>query len=148
MQETLETQVPSLAGEDPLEEGMAIHSSVLAWRVPMDRGARKATVHSITKSRTRLKWLSTHMHKEDKLQNNWTLSQVLNVDLDASFSSRRYWHPGPDNSLLLGEKNCPVHHRVFGSIPDLYPLDDSAPTLVVATKSISKLCHRPPGERE
>ena len=43
MQETLETQVPSLAGEDPLEEGMAIHSSVLAWRVPMDRGARKAT---------------------------------------------------------------------------------------------------------
>ena len=29
-----ETQVPSLVGEDPLEEGMATHSSVLAWRIP------------------------------------------------------------------------------------------------------------------
>ena len=30
----LETQVQSLGGEDPLEEEMAIHSSVLAWRIP------------------------------------------------------------------------------------------------------------------
>ena len=29
-----ETQVQSLVGEDPLEEGMATHSSVLAWRIP------------------------------------------------------------------------------------------------------------------
>ena len=29
-----ETQVQFLDGEDPLEEGMATHSSVLAWRVP------------------------------------------------------------------------------------------------------------------
>ena len=29
-----ETWVPSLSGEDPLEEGMATHSSVLAWRLP------------------------------------------------------------------------------------------------------------------
>ena len=34
-----ETQVRSLGGEDPLEEGMAVHSSILAWRIPMDRGA-------------------------------------------------------------------------------------------------------------
>ena len=27
-------RVPSLGGEDPLEEGMATHSSVLAWRIP------------------------------------------------------------------------------------------------------------------
>ena len=32
--ETEETQVPSLGGEDPLEEGMATHSSALAWRIP------------------------------------------------------------------------------------------------------------------
>ena len=32
-----ETQVPSLGGEDPLEEGMATHSSIFAWRIPMDR---------------------------------------------------------------------------------------------------------------
>ena len=30
----IETQVPSLGGEDPLEEGMATHSSILAWRIP------------------------------------------------------------------------------------------------------------------
>ena len=47
--------VPSLGWEDPLEEGMATHSSILAWRIPMDRGACWATVHGITKSPI---WLS------------------------------------------------------------------------------------------
>jgi len=37
-----ETWVPSLGWEDPLEEGMATHSSILAWRIPMDRGAWQA----------------------------------------------------------------------------------------------------------
>ena len=41
-----ETEVQSLGWEDPLEKGMAAHSSVLAWRKnPMDRGACLATVH-------------------------------------------------------------------------------------------------------
>ena len=40
--------------EDPLEEGMAIHSSILVWRIPVDRGAWQATVHGVTKSQTRL----------------------------------------------------------------------------------------------
>ena len=39
---------------------MATHSSILAWRIPMDREAWRATVHGVTKSRTGLKWLSTH----------------------------------------------------------------------------------------
>ena len=34
MQETQETWVQSLGGEDPLEEGMAAHSSILVWRIP------------------------------------------------------------------------------------------------------------------
>ena len=34
MQETQEMQVLSLGQEDPLEEGMATHSSILAWRIP------------------------------------------------------------------------------------------------------------------
>ena len=40
--------------EDPLEEGMEIHSSILVWRIPVDRGAWQATVHGVTKSQTRL----------------------------------------------------------------------------------------------
>ena len=34
IQETQETWVQSLGQEDPLEEGMATHSSILAWRIP------------------------------------------------------------------------------------------------------------------
>ena len=33
---------------------MATHSSILAWRIPMDRGAWWAVVHGVTKSQTRL----------------------------------------------------------------------------------------------
>ena len=49
-----ETQVQSLGWEDPLEEGMATHSSILAWRIPMDSGAWQAVVHGVAKSQTRL----------------------------------------------------------------------------------------------
>ena len=35
--------------EDPLEKGMATHSSILAWRIPMDRGAWRAAVHGVAK---------------------------------------------------------------------------------------------------
>ena len=40
--------------EDPQEEGMATHSSILAWRIPRDRGAWRATVHGVTKGQTQL----------------------------------------------------------------------------------------------
>ena len=35
-----------------LEEGMATHPSILAWRIPMDRGAWQAAIHGVTKSQT------------------------------------------------------------------------------------------------
>ena len=43
-----ETWVQSLVWEDPLEKGMATHSSILAWRISMDRGAWQAVVHGVT----------------------------------------------------------------------------------------------------
>ena len=46
-----ETRVVSLGQEDPLKKGMAIHSSILAWRIPMDRGAWRATVHGVARVR-------------------------------------------------------------------------------------------------
>ena len=47
-----ETRVPSLGAEDPLEEGMATHSSILAWRIRMGRGVWQAIVHGVAKSWT------------------------------------------------------------------------------------------------
>ena len=47
-----ETWVQSLGWEDPLEEGMKTDSNILAWRIPMERGAWQATVHGVTKSKT------------------------------------------------------------------------------------------------
>ena len=44
-----ETQVQFLGGEDPLKKEMATHSSILAWRIPTDKGAWQATVHGVTR---------------------------------------------------------------------------------------------------
>ena len=42
-----ETWVSSLGWEDPLEESMATHFCILAWRIPMDRGAWQAMVQGV-----------------------------------------------------------------------------------------------------
>ena len=47
-----ETCIRSLGWEDPLEEGKATHSSILAWRIPMSREAWWATVQWVAKSQT------------------------------------------------------------------------------------------------
>ena len=45
-----ESWVQSLGWEDSLEEGMATHANILAWRIPMDTGAWWATVHGVMKN--------------------------------------------------------------------------------------------------
>ena len=42
-----ETQIQSLGQEDPLEKEMATHSSILAWKNPMDGGTWQATAHGL-----------------------------------------------------------------------------------------------------
>ena len=49
MQEISETWVLSLSWEDPMKEEMATHSSILAWRLPIDIGAWWVMVQRITK---------------------------------------------------------------------------------------------------
>ena len=51
-----ETWAQSLGWEDPLKESLAIYSSILAWKILINRGAWWATVHGVTKSKT---WLTT-----------------------------------------------------------------------------------------
>ena len=55
-----ETWVRYLGWEDRLEQGMATHSSILAWRIPMDRGAWRTTVHGVAQSQTRLSNQTQH----------------------------------------------------------------------------------------
>ena len=55
-----ETRVRSPGWEDPLEKGIAIHSSILAWKIRMDRGAWQAIVHKVAKSQTRLNGQAQH----------------------------------------------------------------------------------------
>ena len=59
-----ETWVQSLGWEDPLEKDMTTHSNILAWRIPVDRGAWQATVHGVTKSQTQLSSLQARMHAQ------------------------------------------------------------------------------------
>ena len=47
-----ETWAQYLGWEDALEKGLTAHSSILAWRIPMDRGVWRAMVHGVAKSQT------------------------------------------------------------------------------------------------
>ena len=50
-----ETQVQSLGQEDPQEEEMATHSSILAWEIPWTEEPGGLQVHEVTRSQTQLK---------------------------------------------------------------------------------------------
>ena len=75
MQELQETLVPCLGPEDPLEEEVATHPSILPWRIPLDGGAWGATVHRLRKSRTQLKRLSLHTTGSQLAKEKCTESQ-------------------------------------------------------------------------
>ena len=94
--------VRSLGQEAPLEEGMATHSSILAWKNPTDKGAWQAMGHRVTKSQPRLKQLSTH-----------------------TFSSKLL--PSPGFHTTLSSSPCAMQHVLNGYpfyicsvVPSLY----------------------------
>ena len=65
-----ETWVQCLGWEDLLEKETAPHSSTLAWKNPMDRGAWWATVHGVAKNWTRLSDF-TSLLQEDQWRRKW-----------------------------------------------------------------------------
>ena len=99
-----ETQVWSLGQEDPLEKGMAIHSSVLAWRIPwieepgglQFRGSQRVR-HSWT-TNISLFWyqlLSLRQMKKEKVSRVWLFATPWTVAhqarLSMGFSRQEYW---------------------------------------------------------
>ena len=92
--------VQSLGWEDLLEKGMATYSSILAWRIPMDRGVWQATVHGVAKSQTLCTFcfsvlsflLSSNIHESSpysKKNLNLNLLALLATVLFLSFLSQR-----------------------------------------------------------
>ena len=65
--------IRNMGWEEPLEDGMATHSSILAWRIPTDRGAWQATGHKAPASQTQLTQLSAHTHSTCLLARTWCL---------------------------------------------------------------------------
>ena len=102
--------VQSLGQEDPLEKEMAIHSSILAWKNPMDRGAWQATLHGIAKSWTRLKLLCT--------QDNSNWPPVL-WDLPLIWS--RFSEPPSSLRLILTKPSFSLFHKVSDTFLPLPP---------------------------
>ena len=76
-----------------LEKGMATHSSVLAWRIPLGRGTWWASVHRVSKSRTRLKWLSTNARTGQVWQLPVTIWSSISL-----FSFESYATPPPTHT--------------------------------------------------
>ena len=83
VQETWEMWFPSLGWEDPLEEGMATHSNILALRIPWTEkpGGLQATG---SQSLTRLKWLSTRVHMLRKTAISYSCREGSGTPLQCS----------------------------------------------------------------
>ena len=90
--------VQSLGQEDPLEEGMASHSSILAWRIPMDRGAWQATTHGVTthdSAQNRGKIVTNSIKTFFKWS---TLKKERKKERQKNLSGK--WQPGCDSRVL------------------------------------------------
>ena len=73
-----ETWVQSLGWEDPLEEGMATHSSIVAWRIPMDRGAWWAPARGIAELDMPKQLSTQHIYLPKNSKNIGNLNNIIN----------------------------------------------------------------------
>ena len=116
-----ETLLQCLGWEDSLEEGMATHSSILAWRLPMDRRAWRATVHGVAEGRTRLSdWAqqSSGLVFEWRQCLPWLGSNqgLSEVKVRFHFSTWRQCVPGYKNAYTCILMIC-MYWCLFGGVP-------------------------------
>ena len=95
--------------EDPLEKGMATHSSILAWRIPLDRGAWRAAVHGVTALDTTER-LSTAQRSTTNRARLPKPSQWKTMDLKQTQIIKKSLHISPNQYPLPG-LFLPLFHR-------------------------------------
>ena len=114
------TWVRSLGWEDPLEEGMATHSSILAWRIPRDRGAWGATVHGVAELDTTERLSHTHQVFMPGKFHDWatfTHTHTHDVFLPGKSHRQRSYSPRgcknltqPHNHKHKNKKECSINN--------------------------------------
>ena len=130
-----ETRDWYLGGDDPREKEVATHSSILAWRIPMDRGVWQATVHGVAKSQTQL---SDHKQQQHIISMLWSLLKFSEIAMkiqqplilinrihswEEGFSNT-HW-PGNNAQELRGRgldcegslRSCPAHIAGTEALP-------------------------------
>ena len=107
--DTQEMWVWSLGWEDPLEEEMATHSSIIAWRIPWTEEPGRVTKSDqrVTKSQTGLKWLSTHINTVEEnpdrknIRKVWKDHTIQNAITAMTASSLKQYIPAWENCVWM-----------------------------------------------
>ena len=88
---------------DPLAEGVETRSSILAWRIPMDRAAWQATAHGVTKSDTTK--ATNHVRMQHKLAETADLSRIMTqtclIVTQLGKAKNFIPHPAPPAALIV-----------------------------------------------
>ena len=99
VQEKQKIQVPSLGGEDPLEEGVATHSSVLAWSIPWTE--EPGGLQAMGSPRVRHDWSVLACSSQADLQrcpnsHRWTTWQSQDSEVELASESALWWTDLPE----------------------------------------------------
>ena len=103
-----EPWVRSLGQEDPLEEGMATHASILAWRIPMDREGWWTTVQGVPESDT-TEATYTHIHTHARAR---THTRGMKIQ---THKHKAMLVPPTTSGTTSGDVNAEVSPAPFGS---------------------------------
>ena len=102
-------QVQSVSWEDPLEEGMATHSSILSWKIPMNREAWQATAHRVAK-----RWIGL---KQFSMQAQQLFTQFLHCTYNYLHSVYIDFPGGSDGKVFIYNARRPGFEPWVGKIP-------------------------------
>ena len=99
-----ETWVQSLGWKDPLAKGMATHSSILAWRIPMDNGVWP--LQSMGLQRVRHDWATTYTHTQFYFPKLREAARRRSMEISPSTTKQlRKWRQKSDSEIYVETDN-------------------------------------------